>query len=135
MSVLCLFSAAFHGVNDVKFIHEIGCRDVMLIDNNFDKLVETGQLYHFNTSCFDIIEALEQNQSFGLHDVVISDQWNGSMEELIHGKYFTKMLSMTRKILILSCSEQNLQGQRPYGEYYLRNATYLGGIYWRVICL
>jgi hypothetical protein len=135
MSVLCLFSAAFIGFNDVQFIHQAGCRNVTLVDIDRIKLDETGKMFNYPVICEDILQALDDCKCYGKFDVVISDQPNGDCEKQIHTKHLYKLLNMTRKILILSCSQQNIAGGRPFGEYYQRNANYLGGIYWRVITL
>jgi hypothetical protein len=133
MSVLSLFSAAFTGRNDVNYIKEAGCTNVTLVDYDIKKLSETSEKYKYNAVCIDIFKALENNESLGGHDIVISDQWT-QHDELIHVKHLDKLLKTAKKYLILSCNEYWLKGRRPEpGEYYKRS-DYQGGTYWRVIC-
>ena len=131
MSILCLFSAAFFGNNDIQFIHEAGCRDVILLDNDEIKLRATARRFNYDFRVTDIYEWLKSSP-IEVYDIVVSDQWS-NQDQLIHVDYFQQIKLMARKYMILGCTEMWLQGDRPEGEYYKRS-NYNGGVYWRVLC-
>ena len=133
MSILCLFSAAFYGNNDIQFIHGAGCKYVMMMDNDKEKLIATGRRFEgYDYDCIDIYKYLESKPK-EVYDVVVSDQWSNE-DEKIHVEHFEQLKRMFRKYLILGCSEMWLKGNYPTpGEYYKRS-NFNGGVYWRVIC-
>jgi len=133
MSILCLFSAAFYGNNDIQFIHGAGCRNVLLMDNDKAKLAATAQRFDYGWSCIDIYEYLE-TKPMETFDIVLSDQWS-NQDEKIHVTHFNQLKRMARKYLILGCTDMWLKGNYPSpGEYYKRS-DFNGGVYWRVICV
>ena len=129
-SILCLFSAAFYGLNDVRHIHKVGCKYVMLMDNDKVKLQIVAARYGYNYDCLDIFEWLKTTPN-EVWDVIVCDQWS-NQDELIHVDYFQTLQNMSKRHLILGCTEMWLQGKRPLGEYYKRS-DFNGGVYWRVV--
>src|SRR5688572_9983443 len=133
-SALCLFCAAFNGRNDVQHLKAAGLRDVILIDNDQDKLEELAAWTNYPAYNVDAFEMIELYYSEGQHfDLVICDQWTG-MEQQIHGDYIEKLVAITKCHLIMGICQTYIesQGGRPPGSYYWRS-NHNGGVYWRVL--
>lgn len=124
--VLCLFAAAFHGQNDVRNLHQIGCENVVLVDIDMKKLTETAILFDYPYICVDVLKHIRNGGSFGKYDVIISDHWTGEMEEMMDAN-IDRLKTMALKFLIYTTTRTD----QP-GEYYLRS-NHKGGVYWRVI--
>lgn len=128
-SVLSLFSAYYGGEQDVKYIHEAKVTDCVLVDNDSKKLLELP--YEYIKVCQDaysfIDECVENGNKF---DVVVSDQWT-TQDERIHVEYFERLLSITRRVLILSCTQAYKNDNTK--DKYLFRSEYNGGVYWMII--
>lgn len=129
--VLSLFSAAFGGKQDVKYIHEAGVENCLLVDINAACLSRMDFPYQkLCADCFEFIDkAHAKREKF---DIIVSDHWTGQDKE-IHGTYFEK-LSQMAPILILGICQQyiNTLPSLPKGTYYKRS-DFNGGVYWRLI--
>lgn len=129
--VLSLFTAAFGGQQDIKFIHKAGIKTCLMVDINTASL--NRMEYNYQKLCADCFETIdrifETKEKF---DVVTSDHWTGQ-DFRIHGTYFEKLKAIA-PTLILGISQTYLTTlpSLPEGLYYKRSDLN-GGIYWRLI--
>jgi len=129
-SILCLFSAAFYGENDIKHIHRAGCKHVLLMDIAKYQLRTTAYHFGYKYKVIDILKWLKSKPN-EVYDIIVSDQWS-SQDKLIHVDHFQTLQNMSKRHLILGCTEMWMQGKFPPGEYYKRS-DWNGGVYWRVV--
>lgn len=129
--VLSLFSAAFGGKQDVKFIHEAGVKTCLMVDINAASLKLMDYPYEkICADCFEMIDRIyERKEKF---NVVVSDHWTGQ-DTKIHGEYFEKLRSIAPILILGICQTHiNTQPSLPPGLYYKRGG-YNGGVFWRLI--
>ena len=130
-SILCLFCAAFGGVQDVKYVYEAGIKDCIMVDWDKEKLMAMKYPYaKVEADCFDYIDkCIAENKIF---DVVISDQWTQQMD-IININYLERLKQITKRVLIIGCSQQFIDKGNIVNEPLLKRSTHLGGIFWRII--
>lgn len=128
--VLCLFSAAFGGKNDVLHLVEKGVKNVYVLDNDYHKLIDLSRNTGYKMLYWDAFTYL--NQADTVFDVIISDHYT-NVDERIHKEYFERLKRMCRKWLILGIAQKYMDKHgKPDGEY-VQRSEYEGGIFWRVI--
>lgn len=131
--VLCLFSAAFGGRQDVQYVYDAGVEDCIMIDNDVEKLAALQFPYKkIEYDCFKYIdECVRLEERF---DVVISDQWTQQMA-IINTDYLERLKQITKRVLIIGCSQIYLDEGNTVTDLLIKRSTHLGGIFWRVIVL
>ena len=128
--VVCLFSAAFGGVHDVKYVHEAGVKDCIMVDWDEEKLAAMKYDYtKVKADCFSFIDECVDNGA--LFDVVISDQWTQQIK-IINTDYLERLKKITKRVLIVGCSQLYLN-DNEVKEPLMWRSTHLGGIFWRII--
>jgi hypothetical protein len=131
--VLCLFSAAFGGSQDVRYVYDAGVKDCVMVDNDKIKLLELKFPYtKVEGDCFNFIdECVKNNEKY---DVVISDQWTQQME-IINTNYLERLKQITKRVLIIGCSQIYLDAGNIVTDLLIKRSEHMGGIFWRVIIL
>ena len=141
-TALCLFCAAFGGRQDAVFLRDAGLRDVTCVDIDGEKL--NAMKPSFPTSwewrqsdAFAVIdEAVTQ------WDVVTVDAWSNLEDQVL--SRFDKLLSMTKRVLVVGVSMPRLEamGIDPsrasssllgHNVTFRKRSSYLGGTYWIVM--
>lgn len=129
--VLSLFSAAFGGRQDVKYIFEAGVKDCLCVDiNQFGLRLMPFPYKYLTDDCFEYINrAYSGGFKF---DVIVSDHWT-NQDPKIHDEYFEKLDSMAHTLILgISQVYLNTLPKPPSGILYKRS-HYMGGVYWRLI--
>jgi hypothetical protein len=127
-----LFCAAFHGEQDVKYLHAAGIKRVLLVDTDVNKLVETAAKYDYSGMICDAFEfisrCMEQGRKF---DVVVCDQWT-NMDFKLWARY-EDLKKITTMHLIIGVVQVNIDNglTLPPGEL-VKRSDHLGGAYWHV---
>jgi len=134
-TALSLFSAAFAGEQDVKYLHESGIKKVELVDNDRSKLDVLGSKFPtYVCNCEDAFKIIDLCCTSNIrYDIVISDHWT-SDDNKINDWYLDRLKQIAMKYLILGISQPYLDtlDSIPEGNYYYRS-DYQGGVFWRVI--
>jgi len=134
-TVLSLFSAAFGGEQDIKFLHEAGITKVDMVDLDRSKLDALGNKFPgYVCSCMDAFKVIDSCVVESIrYDVVVCDQWT-SDDNKINDWYLDRLKSIASHYLILGISQAYIDTliSIPEGVYYYRS-DFRGGVYWRVI--
>ena len=134
-SVLCLFAAQYIGEHDVYFVRKAGCTDVLLIDNNEQKLNATCVMHGYKGKCCDAFDFILMAAGTGMKwDVVITDQWS-DQDVRINIGFFDQLKKIARKHLILGYCKRWFNEQMIQPGRYIHRSDHLGGVYWRIIDL
>lgn len=134
-SVLCLFAAHYTGEHDVAFVKEAGCTNVLLIDNNKEKLDATCAMYGYKGKCCDAFDFITISEAAEMKwDVVIADQWSNQDVD-VNVEFYHWLKSICREHLILGYGPRQFDGKFIEPGRYLHRSDHLGGVYWRIVDL
>jgi hypothetical protein len=135
-TALCLFSAEWHGMQDVYWLARQGIA-THCVDLNGTKLQQMADVYpnEFSFTVCDVFEfadyALDDGQSW---DVVTLDPWTGLFERCANMLWV--WTSLARKVVVLGHGNYRLpEPEAPDGwrlEQKIKRSDFKGGVYWLV---
>lgn len=102
-TALCLFVAAFGGVQDVAFLRDAGVKKALAIDIDAQKVHAMRPLYPLEWTFLvaDVYSWLQDrlNRNDCTYDLVTSDPWSGDADHIM--RYFLpELIALTRRVLI-----------------------------------
>jgi hypothetical protein len=127
--VLCLFSSAFGGLNDVRYVHKIGVKECDCVD-----LMHPSEMaiYKYNLITHDVFDFIDNCKT--VYDVVIADPFT-NLNKKINIGYLDKLKTLATKYLILGITQDEIETWEIKDVCLLRNPNLASGIYWRIIKL
>jgi hypothetical protein len=127
--VLCLFSSAFGGLNDVRYVHKIGVKECDCVD-----LVHPSEMniYGYNLITADVFQFIDQCTK--VYDIIIADPFTNK-NGLMNLHCLDKLKTLATKYLILGITQNEIEAWEIKDVCLLRNPNLASGIYWRIIKL
>ena len=105
-SAACFFCAAFYGKNDVAHVRDRGIKDVLLVDNNADKMKTMsgkypGRWQYMVGDVYEVVKGLPDAR----YDLVICDQWTSQMVDVL-GTHFVEFYRVAGSVMILGLTQE-----------------------------
>jgi hypothetical protein len=139
-SALCLFCAAFGGMNDVQYVWDAGIERVDLVDNDAVKMEALWEKFDRNKWHFEICDCFNEvgfrrwleDISIGDHrcDVTIADPWTDQVDAVLD--MLDDLKAITRKYIVLTVTDKQFDRLPDDVTLVRRNNN---EVYWAVFSL
>jgi hypothetical protein len=130
-TALCLFAAAYGGENDVQYIHKAGIKNVILVDEDKEKM-KLMEHFGYRQTIGDAFHFIDRAYiSLWRYELIVSDQY--THDDFKVWALYPELKKMAKKYLIIGVCENSIKKglKLPEGEL-MKRSDYLGGVYWHI---